>query len=686
MFRNILVNLILQSQSSRRSIAHWSKLGLAFNSKPKNSFLKNIGRPSQGLFGIPQLTDHTGFYELKDEVISRTDELVKEICSAERRRILTQVFDELSDALCRVADMAEFIRNAHTNKNFRQGAEDAFAAVSSLVEMLNTNQDIYKALKHVCANGDIFEMDATDKRVAELFLFDFEKSGVHLSNIEREQFVKLTENIHLLSAMFMEHCHQPSLIKRSQIESHLQNVFSWNGDQIAVNGLYSENSSPLVREAAYKIFLQHDQLQAKQLDSLLLARHEMATLTGFQTFAHRELQGTLMNSPENVKNFLEMIFTSFYERTVDDFDILQRIKSDLGFAGTIEPWDVPYFTSAAKNQISQSKFLELTNYLPLGACMEGLNNLFSSLFDVTLECVEVGNGEVWAKDIYKLEVVHKTEGVLGYIYCDFFERSGKPYQDCHFTIRGGKEMVNHYQKPVVVLMLNLPSPSSSMPSLLNPSSLENLFHEFGHALHSMLGRTRYQHVTGTRCPTDFAEVPSILMEYFALDPKVLKSFARHWQTGECVPDSLAEKCFEYKRMFSAMDTSHQVLHSEVDQALHSSLSVGKSTKELVSSIQEKYSFFKIVPNTSWHLRFGHLVPYGAKYYSYLTSRAIASKIWNSYFQKDPFSKHGGTKYREELLKYGGEKSPETLVTNMLNEKPTNKLMVESLVNEFHALS
>ncbi|KAG2456854.1 MIPEP peptidase, partial [Polypterus senegalus] len=169
--------------------------------------------------------------------------------------------------------------------------------------------------------------------------------------------------------------------------------------------------------------------------------------------------------------------------------------------------------------------------------MEGLNILFSRLLGISFQAEQPQNGEVWSDDVQKLAVLHENEGLMGYIYCDFFHRPDKPHQDCHFTIRGGRITENgEYQLPVVVLMLSLPHPTKNCPTLLTPGMMENLFHEMGHAMHSMLG---------TRCPTDFAEVPSILMEYFANDYRLL-------------PKSMVSRLCESKKVCAAADTQLQV--------------------------------------------------------------------------------------------------------------------------------
>ena len=164
---------------------------------------------------------------------------------------------------------------------------------------------------------------------------------------------------------------------------------------------------------------------------------------------------------------------------------------------------------------------------------------------------------------------------------------------------GGKELKDgSYQLPVVCLVCNFPSPTNSLPPLLTIGMVENLFHEMGHAMHSMLARTKYQHVTGTRCSTDFAEVPSVLMESFALDPRVLKRFAKHYETGQSLSDDFIHKLHLSKSMFTSLETTTQAFYALIDQVYHGKHPLGSSTTEVLAQLQKDYFPIPYVQGTA----------------------------------------------------------------------------------------
>lgn len=445
----------------------------------------------------------------------------------------------------------------------------------------------------------------------------------------------------------------------------------------------ADSANPLARELSYRIFHYPDNHQEELLNQLLLARHQLANICGFKTYAERALGLSLVETPDVVMDFLNALSVQLYPYAEADFEVMNKMKKIESPAfGSVEMWDVAYFTHKVKREKFKVTGLDYSPYFPLGACMEGLNNLFYNLFKINLVNVNMSIGEAWCPDIYKLAVVHEIEGVLGHIYCDFYERDGKQNQDCHFTIRGGRQLPDGtYQQPIVVLMLNLPLPRLSRPTLLSPGMVDNLFHEMGHAMHSMLARTRYQHVTGTRCSTDFAEVPSILMEYFAADPRIIKTFARHFQTKEPMPEEMLQRLCASKRLFAASEMQAQLFYSALDQVYHDSHPLNGSTTDVLAETQKKYYSLPHVENTCWQLRFSHLVGYGAKYYSYLVSRAVASKIWQTYFEMDPLNGVEGERYRRECLAHGGGKPPPKLVADFLKEQPTPKVLADALIKE-----
>ncbi|XP_031839132.1 mitochondrial intermediate peptidase isoform X1 [Nomia melanderi] len=665
-----------------RSVNTWSPLATAFNSITKHKHDPWFSKKESGLFGIPELKSAQGFNILKDQAMCQTNMLIEEATSPNRKRKMVEIFDEMSNVLCKVADLAEFIRLAHPDTEFIMAAEDACIFISGIVEKLNTHRDLYNALKQVSHNGDILATSDVDNHVAKLFLFDFEQSGIHLPEAERQTVVKLNDYILQVGQKFMAGIGNSRPVSTSILPDDLKKHFIVLGNKVITPGLHVDSPNSVVREAAYRIFLYPDKEQEYLLQELLNSRHELARLCGFSSYAHRAVKGSTVETPEVIFDFLNILNDNLKLKAVQDFQEMQQMKdAETNMTEKVMQWDTAYFLAQAKRTWLNMSNAEFIPYFSLGACMDGINTLTQALYGIRLESTEILSGEVWADNIQKLAVIDENNSVLGYIYCDFFERKGKPNQDCHFTIRGGKQLSDGtYQNPIAVLMLSLPAPGWGFPCLLSPVSVENLFHEMGHALHSMLGRTKYQHVAGTRCSTDFAEVPSILMEYFASDPRVVCTFARHFQTGEQIPANLVEKLHASRNIFCASELQNQVCYSMLDQVYHSG-KLEKSTTTILKEIQGKYFGLPYVENTAWHLRFSHLVGYGAKYYAYLISRAIAWWIWQTYFQADPFNRTAGDRYRNECLAHGGGKPSSKLVSDFLNKEASASNFAKSLLNE-----
>lgn len=602
-----------------------------------------------GLFGIDQLQSPAGFQILRQNALEEATNLVNEI---DRTKYVVPLFDRLSNCLCKVADMAEFVRVSHPQGKFRTAAEQASVAISIVVERLNTDSRLYQALKKS------EYQDPLDEYVAGLFLFDFEQSGIHLDEEDRNQVLQLNEAILRIGSIFAANANHDS------------------------TGLHSSNE--IERERAYRAYLKPDEHQDKILTDLLEYRLRLAKLCGFNSYAHRAIKGGIAGTPEVVNDFLNILNERVRKLAAKDYEQMLFLKSKEKPSETLKAWDLPYYSANYKRFIYNENVLQCLPYFSVGACMDGLNIIFNELYRVKMQVDTVISGELWHEDVIKLSIIdEESNAVLGYIYCDLFERPYKQQQECHHTIRGGCYLPDgSYQLPIVVLVMSLPATSESNPSLLSPSMVDNLFHEMGHAMHSMLARTKYQHITGTRCSTDLAEVPSILMEFFASDPRVVSKFAYHHATGQPMPADLMRCWLQSKKVFVASETELQIFYSALDQAYHGSDVGEESTTDVLARIQQNYYSIPYVENTAWQLRFSHLVGYGAKYYSYLVSRAVATAIWTKLFAQEPLLRSAGERYKREVLSHGGGKPADKIAEDVLGCRVDAEFIANGVISSF----
>jgi len=686
-----------------------------------------------GLLGNRHLKTPDGFEHFAQITLSKCRTLVNKVLAVDTVqgfKSLIKDLDRLSDLLCRVIDLADFVRVTHPDPAFGQAAARAHMIMFEYMNTLNTTTGLYDQLDKAIDNPDVVAVWSEEElTVAKILKKDFEQSAINLPPAARERFVTLSSKISALGTAFVEEMH-PAELRVSipsdalkGVDRHLVKSYSqrWGSASVPVmsslaGGIIRTSQHEEARRKLYVANRKASQHSIDLLEEYLTSRSELASLSGFSSYSSMTLTDKMAKSPESVVEFLDALSAA------NSPGMRKRLRDiALRKEGKPQSWDLDLYPSrrtisAISPQIPES----LREFFSLGTVIQGLSRLFQRLYGVRLEPRETGVGETWTSDVRRLDVISEDEGLIAVVYCDLFRRAGKSPNPAHFTLRcsrlipedeiresnetyageddhlGPESLANDgmairrsvegqiYQLPTIALICDFAAPSTKThtPPLLSPQSLSTLFHEMGHAIHSILGRTKLQNVSGTRCATDFAELPSVLMERFAVNPDVLALYARHWETDKPLPPSMAQdlqKCMSASE--GATETESQILLARLDQSLHGE-HVGGSpgwSDVLTRQIWRKHSSLEEPRETRWQGLFGHLVGYGSTYYAYLFDRAIAGRVWKQTFKngKDggAVDREAGERYAEEVLKWGGSRNPWTNV-GMLMGGDEGQILVE----------
>ncbi|CCM03140.1 uncharacterized protein FIBRA_05262 [Fibroporia radiculosa] len=674
-----------------------------------------------GLFGHAVLTTPTAFVALAESALRRAQLLTARVLNARQSREdlfkVVKNLDRLSDLLCSVIDLAELVRNAHPDRAWVQTADNIYEKLCEFMNVLNTHVGLYEVLSVVFSDPEIVRSLGPEAyQTALIFWRDFEKSGIDLPPEQRNRFVSLSTEIILLGRQFLNEsaaARPPALIKPSELQGlkdmglgarlRLQAQVT-NRDLHVYPG--SLQAQMIMRSAPEegprkKVYLAANASTRDQIDTLeklLRARGELARLVGKSSFAHMTLSDKMAKSPENVQRFLDALMdhTRPYARSaLRTLSMRKQAHLRTPPYPIIQAWDRDYYCPPEPPAPPVS-----LPPLTLGTVFMGLSRLFQNLYGVSLRLASLAPGEVWHNDVRKLEVVDEESGVLGWIYADLFARRGKPGGAAHYTVRCSRRVDDDdvegdflqadehdralvevsrefefaprrrfpgqegtFQLPLVVLLCGFTRPTIGRgPTILDWHEVMTLFHEMGHAMHSMIGRTEYQNVSGTRCATDFVELPSILMEHFLSSPAVLSLFD---------PDgafAIRQTGNHHEDPCRAIDTHTQILLASLDQIYHSPAVLGAqfNSTHALAQLYETRGLIPYVSGTSWQTQFGHLFGYGATYYSYLFDRAIASRVWRKLFAHDPLNRETGEKYKHEVLRHGGGRDPWMMIGKLLD--------------------
>ncbi|KAL2654121.1 hypothetical protein R1flu_022249 [Riccia fluitans] len=659
-----------------------------------------LRREPVGLYGYGLLKSPYGFQAFAQEAIDRSEDIIKEIKELPPSMATIRAFDDISDVVCTVVDAAELCRSTHSDKDFVREANKASMKLYEYLQYLNSHPVLYKAVVDVEQSTALETEEA--KRAAKTLRIDFERGGIHLPPEKLKRATELNLEITRLGREFTENViyeqGQVDIFPASLIPNNLQTMMEpvtksksgmvgryrvKKGNAGMISGLrMSTEPSVLfpvlkyvpdseVRRKAFLVGNSVPKSNLRVLDHLICARHELAQLLGYNSYAEFALAPTMAEKPEAVLNFLVDLSDRIRGKADDELKMLGEFRKQLedGIDGSIQAWDESYYSGLLKARTHDLTSTVVASYFPLTSCIEGLRVVSQSLFNATFEQVPMGPDEAWHPDVQKLTLRHATEGDLGHMYLDLYARPGKFPGCAHFTLKGCRRLTeSEYQIPVVALVCNFSCPHASEAPVLNHWEVEALFHEFGHALHSLLSRTEYQHFSGTRTVLDFAETPSQLFEYYAWDYRVLSKFAKHYQTGDPIPQKMVASMNNAKRMLAATEIQRQVLFALIDQTFFGKQPLpGRDTTAVVADLKHRHTSMKHVDGTHWQTRFNHLINYGAGYYSYLYARCFAASIWHQHCQEDPLNLETGEKLRRGLLEFGGARDPAHMLQKLVGK-------------------
>jgi intermediate peptidase len=666
---------------------------------------------ARGLFAIPELQQPSDFVRMASQAMADCDDLRSSLESAapcsthlEAIDVLFRL-DRISQTVCNVIDAAELARSVHANEAWRDAAHRAFIVLSDYIAQLNADPTLYQALASVSDNATIFsQLTEEEQRFAVLLRAEFERDGIHLPDRERDHVRHLQSQLTELETAFsnnLVHSKKNFMAQASLVEAviprHVLRAFGVNSvvgdgeddhedDQLLLTSdpqilqtLIKYSPSPDLRKQVYMESMTAVPENLIVLQNLARVRHELATALGFASYADRFLRDKMAGNQETVHDFLEQLQRRTQPVYAKEMEQLQEAKQLVEQNSTIEPWDVSFYSSLLKAR-NGFDINDVSPYLTLDNCLEGMKLLCDKLFGIKMQEEHMTIDERWdvgvsppTDDIRVRRFVFSDETgrSLGTMYLDLHPREAKYGHAAHFTVRcgclTGVQEPAEYQLPIVALVCNLSA--SSPTSMLSHSEVETLFHEYGHALHSLLSRTKFQHMSGTRAAMDFVETPSHLVENFVWDPQFLRAFALHHETGEGMPEKMIEQLRNSRNDFDAIERQNQITYALFDQKIFGRPDPSQpSTTEIFAKLHQDHNI-PYADGTHWHSRFGHLVTYGAGYYGYLYSQVFAGDIWQHSFEGDSLRRESGERLWQSMLIHGGAKDPSAMLTDLLGRPP-----------------
>lgn len=400
-------------------------------------------------------------------------------------------------------------------------------------------------------------------------------------------------------------------------------------------------------------------------------RRQLANLLGYKTYADYALSKRMAHDVSHVNQLLNDLIDAYINKAHEEVLAVQKFAQEKeGKDFELQGWDFTYYANKLKLSHYHLDDEMLRPYFKLSNAIQGVFGLANRLYGISFK--ENTNIPVYHKDVRTFEVYDSDGTFLAILYMDLFPRDGK---------QGGAWMTNfkdqyidasgHNHRPHVAVTTNFTRETPQMPSLLTFNELETLLHEFGHALHGIFANTHYRSLSGTHVLWDFVELPSQIMENYATEKDFLKTFAYHYQTGECIPDNLIRRIIESRNYNVAYACIRQVSFGLIDMAYYTMTQPEENIQELEEKATQRIQLLPRIKNYCMGLQFSHIMSggYAAGYYSYKWAEVLDADAFESFKEHGIFNSDIAKKFRNEILSKGGTKDPMELYVAFKTREP-----------------
>lgn len=600
------------------------------------------------------------------------------------------------------------LNSAETNDALQAVARDASPMLSEFDNEIKTNAKLWSRIKEVYHNKSSFHLNEEQEMLLDKTYKSFIRSGADLQGEQKERYKQVAIELARLSLEFGENLLAETngfvmyVDKEEDLKGLPKDVISRAAKTAKDKGQegkwaftlqapsympfmeYAENRT--LREQLYKAFmskaLKGDERDNQEIvKKLAMLRAEKASLLGFNTYAEYVLEERMAEKPGKVEEFLNDLLERALPKAKEEVAELRAFMKELGVDHELQRWDWAYFSEKLRKK-KYDVDDELTKpYFKLENVISGVFQTAEKLFDISFK--RNHQIPIYHPDVEAYEVLDSNGEVTAIFFADFFPREGKrggawmtSYRDQRVTKSGDKVI------PLVSIVCNFTPSSEDAPSLLKFDEVNTLFHEFGHALHGMLADTKYASLSGTHVYWDFVELPSQIMENWCYEKECLDLFAKHYETGEAIPQEYVERLKNSAIYHEAYATVRQISFGLLDMNWHNITFLQAGTIEDVMAVENAAfaptDLFPAVPNTNMSVQFGHIFGggYAAGYYSYKWAEVLDADAFSVFKKNGVFDKKTADSFKNNILSKGGTKHPMELYKSFRGQEPTPEALLE----------